>query len=149
MNIVNILKKPVITEKTYKLMEMNKYVFVVHPQANKGEIKIAFEKIFGVKVQDVNLLKLKPKKKRVGRFLGKKPGVKKAIITLKPGQKLDAFKTDDEKVQSNKTLETKSIFERFKSTFSKSKPNKNIILPKNENDKIITKTVKEDPVKEK
>jgi large subunit ribosomal protein L23 len=70
---------------------LNKVCFAVHSQANKIEVKRAVEEVLKVKVQDVNILNLSGKVKRTGRFLGRKPGWRKAIITLKEGEKLDIF----------------------------------------------------------
>lgn len=120
MNMLQILQKPVITEKTYKLMEMNQYVFFVHPKADKEQIKSAFQTVFGVQVQSVNLIKIKRKKKRLGKFLGHKPGGKKAIITLKPGQDFNLLKEDDQgQTSKDTTVAAKtSIFDRFRKVFS-------------------------------
>ncbi|GAW90908.1 50S ribosomal protein L23 [Calderihabitans maritimus] len=86
-----VLIKPVITEKSMALKEDNKYTFIVDKNANKIEIKKAVEELFNVKVLKVNTMNLKGKKKRMGRFEGKTPDRKKAIVTLKPGDKIDLF----------------------------------------------------------
>jgi large subunit ribosomal protein L23 len=89
----DIIIKPVITEKSNKLMEdERKYTFEVALDASKGEIKHAIEQLFGVKVKKVNTMIVKPKKKRViGKFrrYGTTKKWKKAIITLEEGQELD------------------------------------------------------------
>lgn len=82
MNYRDIIKAPIITEKTAKLKENNMYVFSVDIKANKTQIKTAIEKIFNVKVESVNTINVKPKKKRVGRYVGKTNKVKKAIVKL-------------------------------------------------------------------
>lgn len=78
----DIIKRPVITEKTSELMAVNKYVFEVDLRSNKTEIKDAIEAIFGVKVKNVNTIKMPAKPKRYGRYSGFTSVWKKAIITL-------------------------------------------------------------------
>ncbi|WP_018131282.1 50S ribosomal protein L23 [Effusibacillus pohliae] len=78
----DIIKRPVITERSTELMEANKYTFEVDLKANKTEIKKAIEDIFGVKVAKVNTMRVPAKQKRVGRFVGKTSEWKKAIVTL-------------------------------------------------------------------
>ena len=88
----DIIKVPLITEKSTILKEKeNKYAFLVDSRANKNEIKKAIEEIFKVKVLMVNTSYLRGKKKRVGRHSGKTPDVKKAILTLKEGEKIEIF----------------------------------------------------------
>jgi len=87
----DIIIKPVITEKSMNLLADNKYTFVVDRRANKTEIKNAIENIFSVKVDNVRTISVKGKPKRMGRFEGRTPNRKKAIITLKPGQKIRLF----------------------------------------------------------
>lgn len=86
-----VLIRPVISEKSMKLMEENKYTFYVDKNANKIEIKNAVEKMFNVTVLKVNTMNVKGKVKRMGRFQGKTPTRKKAIVTLKPGDKIEIF----------------------------------------------------------
>jgi large subunit ribosomal protein L23 len=81
-----VIIEPVLTEKSVSLKEMNKYVFKVANDATKIDIKKAVEEIFKVKVGDVKIVKMKPKKKRIGRFEGYRSGWKKAIVTLKEGK---------------------------------------------------------------
>ncbi|WP_132769312.1 50S ribosomal protein L23 [Tepidibacillus fermentans] len=78
----DIIKRPVITERSTELMEGNKYVFEVEMKANKTEIKQAIEDIFGVKVEKVNTIKMPAKPKRYGRYSGYTSAWKKAIVTL-------------------------------------------------------------------
>lgn len=78
----DIIRRPVITEASTDLMEDKKYVFEVDPRANKVEVKKAIETIFGVKVEKVNTMRVKGKIKRYGRYSGRRPERKKAIITL-------------------------------------------------------------------
>ncbi|MGI5921928.1 MAG: 50S ribosomal protein L23 [Syntrophomonadaceae bacterium] len=87
----DIIIKPVVTEKSMNLLADNKYTFIVDKRANKTEVKNAIEKLFEVKVQSVNTMNIKGKPKRVGRFEGKRPNRKKAVVTLKPGHKIRLF----------------------------------------------------------
>jgi len=86
---LEILKAPVVTEKSQTLKEKGKYVFKVDPKANKTEIKNAIEKIFNVNVEKIATLNEKPKKRRVGRYTGLTNRSKRAIVTLKDGQTID------------------------------------------------------------
>ena len=85
----DIIKAPIITEKSSNLKLNNTYVFSVDVKANKTQIKDAIEKIFNVKVESVNTLNVKPKKKRVGRYVGKTNKVKKAIVKLNEGSSIE------------------------------------------------------------
>jgi large subunit ribosomal protein L23 len=78
----DVLLAPVISEKSYGLLEENKYTFVVAPGANKTQIKIAVEKVFGVKVVNVNTLNRQGKRKRTRAGYGKRKDTKRAIVTL-------------------------------------------------------------------
>ena len=89
MDIHRILIRPTITEKSTLLQESGKYTFQVAQRANKVEVKEAVEKSFGVTVMDVNITKLHGKVKRYGPKLSKHPDVKKAVITLKPGDRIN------------------------------------------------------------
>ena len=82
---LEIIKAPVITEKSAALAQEGKYVFKVDPKANKTEIKQAIEKIFNVKVESVNTSNSHPKKRRVGRYTGMTNKYKKAIVKLAKG----------------------------------------------------------------
>lgn len=81
-NARDIIKRPVITERSTDMMEENKFVFEVDLKANKTEIKAALEEIFGVTVAKVNTLRVPSKQKRVGRHVGRTSEWKKAIVTL-------------------------------------------------------------------
>lgn len=83
----DILLAPVISEKSYGLLEENKYTFVVHPDSNKTSIKIAVEKVFGVKVVSVNTMNRQGKRKRTRYGYGKRKDTKRAIVTLSPESK--------------------------------------------------------------
>jgi large subunit ribosomal protein L23 len=82
----DVLLAPVISEKSYGLLDENKYTFVVAPDANKTQIKIAVEKVFGVKVADVNTLNRPGKRKRTRYGYGKRADTKRAIVTLREGR---------------------------------------------------------------
>lgn len=86
---LEIIKSPVVTEKASKLGENNQYAFYVDPKSNKTEIKLAIEKIFGVKVLEIKTINVHPKKKRVGRYAGLTNRKKKAIVTLDKGQAIE------------------------------------------------------------
>ncbi|MBN1970303.1 MAG: 50S ribosomal protein L23 [Candidatus Delongbacteria bacterium] len=87
-----ILKKPVLTEKGIGLQSKeNKYTFIVAKDANKIEICKAVESKFNVNVTDVNTMNFLGKYKRVGRFIGRKSAYKKAVVTVKEGQKIEFF----------------------------------------------------------
>lgn len=87
----DIILRPVITEKSTRQMEENKYTFMVPMKANKIEIKHAVETIFKVKVRDVSTVRVLGKTKRMGRHVGKRPDWKKAIVTLAEGQRIEFF----------------------------------------------------------
>ncbi len=88
----DVLLAPVISEKSYGLLESNTYTFVVHPSSNKTQIKIAIEKIFAVKVTSVNTANRPGKRKRARAGFGKRKDTKRAIVTLAPGSKpIDLF----------------------------------------------------------
>lgn len=93
MNLVahDIIIRPIITEKSSGLIELNKYTFEVHKSANKIQIRNAVEQIFKVKVLSVNTMNVHPKPKRMGAFLGKTRSWKKAIVALAEGQRIEFF----------------------------------------------------------
>jgi large subunit ribosomal protein L23 len=86
-----ILLKPVVSEKSYSLLDENKYTFLVDPRANKTEIKIAVEKVFGVKVLSVNTMNRDGKRKRTAIGFGKRNDTKRAIVQVAAGQRIDIF----------------------------------------------------------
>ena len=90
-NPYDVLIKPTVSEKSIMLMEENKYSFIVAKEANKVEIKHAVEEAFNVKVLNVTTRVLKGKVKRMGRYEGKRPDTKRAIVTLKAGDKIQVF----------------------------------------------------------
>ena len=87
----DILIRPVVSEKSYALLDEGKYTFIVDPRANKTEIKIAIEAIFDVKVTSVNTLNRQGKRRRTRYGSGKKADTKRAIITVAEGQSIDIF----------------------------------------------------------
>lgn len=93
MNLVahDIVIRPIITEKSSGLMEMNKYTFEVHPSANKIQIRNAVEAIFKVKVLSVHVQNIHGKPKRMGVFQGKSRSWKKAIVSLAEGERIEFF----------------------------------------------------------
>jgi large subunit ribosomal protein L23 len=92
MNKWEIIKGPIITEKSNDLLENeSKYTFKVALEANKVEIKQAIEAIYKVKVLDVNTVRVLPKRRRVGKYEGYRPAYKKAIVKLAKDEKIDAF----------------------------------------------------------
>jgi large subunit ribosomal protein L23 len=92
MNEYDIVVRPVITEKSTLLKDAgNQYVFEVQRDANKIEIKKAVEKLFKVKVVAVHVANMEGKKKRLGRFAGKRPDWKKAVVKLSPKDKITIF----------------------------------------------------------
>ena len=97
MNAYDIIRRPIITEKSMKIEydrqgnEIKKYTFEVPKTVNKLEIKYAVEEVFGVKVAKVNTMNYDGKLKRMGRFEGRRAAWKKAIVTLKPDSKTIEF----------------------------------------------------------
>ncbi len=87
----SVLLAPVVSEKSYSLTEAGKYTFRVHPDAHKTQIRQAVEEIFKVTVLDVHIVKVPSKPKRRGLFRGTRPGGKKAIVKLAPGQSIPIF----------------------------------------------------------
>ena len=89
----DVILKPVVSEKSYSLLDANTYTFVVHPDANKIEIRQAVESIFGVKVAKVNTLNRQGKRRRNRRSFtyGKRADTKRALITLVDGDRIDLF----------------------------------------------------------
>jgi len=83
--------KPWITEKTQELMASNKYVFRLRKKTTKKEAKIAIEKLYDVRVESVNMINVPSKARRFGRYTGTKSAVRKAIATLKKGDKIEIF----------------------------------------------------------
>lgn len=92
MHVYEVLKRPVMTEKSMLLADEGKYVFEVDRRANKHQVKEAVETIFNVHVASVNIIRMPPKRARYGRrVVVKEPMWKKAIVTLAPGEKIPLF----------------------------------------------------------
>ena len=91
MNLYEVLRRPLITEKSTLLQAQNKYQFEIADGANKPMIKQAVEKAFKVKVTGVNVVTVRGKSKRMGRRTVMTPPWKKAVVTLKPGDKIEFF----------------------------------------------------------
>jgi large subunit ribosomal protein L23 len=87
----DILLAPVISEKSYGLLDENKYTFIVHPDANKTQIKIAVEEVFGVSVTGVNTANRQGKRIRTRRGFGRRKDTKRAIVSLAQGDRIDIF----------------------------------------------------------
>jgi large subunit ribosomal protein L23 len=87
----DVIIAPVVSEKSYALLDEGRYTFLVHPKSNKTEIKQAVEAVFGVKVASVNTMNRAGKKKRFGLKYGKRKDTKRAIVTLAEGESIDIF----------------------------------------------------------
>jgi len=87
----DILLAPVISEKSYALLDENKYTFIVSPDANKTQIKIAVEQVFGVRVTGVNTINRQGKTLRTRFGVGKRANTKRAIVSLADGDRIDIF----------------------------------------------------------
>ncbi|BCJ37880.1 hypothetical protein Athai_53830 [Actinocatenispora thailandica] len=87
----DVIDRPVVSEKSYGLLDQNKYTFLVHPDSNKTQIKIAIQQIFNVKVLSVNTINRQGKRKRTRTGFGKRKDTKRAIVTLAPGDRIEAF----------------------------------------------------------
>lgn len=87
----DVILRPVVSEKSYNLLDEGKYTFIVSPDANKTEIKIAIEAIFKVKVTSVNTLNREGKTRRTRFGIGKKANTKRAIVTVAEGDRIDIF----------------------------------------------------------
>ncbi len=86
-----VLIRPVVSEKSYHQITENRYTFRVHQDAHKTQVRQAVEELFDVKVVGVNIVKMPAKPKRRGMFRGTRPGWKKAIVELRPGDKIEIF----------------------------------------------------------
>jgi large subunit ribosomal protein L23 len=91
MHLYEVLRRPLITEKNTDLQIQGKYVFEVANNANKTQVKQAVETAFKVDVTAVNIMTVQGKKKRMGRGEVQRPSWKKAVVTLKPGDKIELF----------------------------------------------------------
>ncbi len=92
MHTFEVLRRPLITEKSTILQDaQNKYAFEVDPRANKVQVKAAVEEAFSVKVTEVNMATIKGKRKRFGPRLVQRPSWKKAVVSLRPGDRIQIF----------------------------------------------------------
>lgn len=91
MQLYEVLRRPLVTEKGATLQAQGKYLFEVAKVANKNQVKQAVEKAFDVQVTAVNMVSVPGKTRRMGRRVFKTPSWKKAIVTLKPGDKIELF----------------------------------------------------------
>jgi large subunit ribosomal protein L23 len=87
----DVLLAPVVSEKSYSLLDQNKYTFLVQRDSNKTEIKIAVEQVFNVKVTNVNTLNRAGKRRRTRAGYGSRPDMKRAIVSVAEGQRIDIF----------------------------------------------------------
>ena len=87
----DVIFAPVVSEKSYSVLDQNWYTFLVHPDANKTEIKIAIQQIFNVRVVSVNTLNREGKRKRTRTGYGKRKDVKRAMVRLADGDRIEAF----------------------------------------------------------
>jgi len=87
----DVLIAPIVSEKSYALLDENKYTFLVHKDSNKTEIKIAVEKVFNVKVTSVNTINRQGKTRRTRFGMGKRANTKRAIVSLAEGERIDIF----------------------------------------------------------
>jgi large subunit ribosomal protein L23 len=86
-----VLLAPVVSEKSYNQIDQHRYTFKVHKDAHRLQVRQAVEELFGVHVLSVNMSKVPPKPKRRGMQAGKKPGWKKAVVQLRPGETIEIF----------------------------------------------------------
>jgi large subunit ribosomal protein L23 len=89
----DVILAPVVSEKSYALLDEGRYTFLVHPTTNKTEIKQAVQAIFGVKVVSVNTINRKGKRKRFGTRYGQRKDTKRAVVTLAEGETIDIFES--------------------------------------------------------
>ena len=87
----DVLLAPIISEKSYGLLDENKYTFLVHPDANKTQIKIAVEQVFNVSVLGVNTINRPGKRKRSRTGFGRRKATKRAIVSVADGDRIDIF----------------------------------------------------------
>jgi len=87
----DVLLAPLVSEKSYGLLDLNQYTFLVRPDSNKTEIKTAVEKVFGVRVTSVNTMNREGKRKRTRFGTGQRVSTKRAVVTLADGDRIDIF----------------------------------------------------------
>ena len=91
LNVYEVLRRPLITEKNTMLADQHKFTFEVAREANTTQVKVAVEQLFNVNVVKVNVINVRGKMKRVGKSRGMSSNWKKAIVTLRDGEKIDVF----------------------------------------------------------
>jgi len=91
MHASQVVLKPIVSEKSYEATTRGSYTFKVHPDAHKTQIRQAVEELFDVKVERVNVVKVAAKPKRRGLHRGVRPGWKKAVVQLRPGDTIEIF----------------------------------------------------------
>ena len=91
MDASQILLAPIVSEKSYAGTSVGKYTFRVHDDAHRTQVRQAVEQLFDVKVERVNIIKVQAKPKRRGLFKGTRPGWKKAVVQLRPGDRIEFF----------------------------------------------------------
>lgn len=109
MNLHDVIKYPYLSEKSSKNYDQGIYVFAVDKRTNKAEVKHVVEFIFKVKVAKVNIIPVRKKPKKVGKFAGFKSAYKKAIVTLQDGYSIQIFKEKEPEIDSNKNIENKKV----------------------------------------
>ncbi|AAV27446.1 50S ribosomal protein L23 [Mesomycoplasma hyopneumoniae] len=119
MNVNEIIKGPILTEKSYQLMSSGVYSFKVSPKTNRSETKKAVEYIFNVKVEKVNIFTVPKKEKKLGKSKGFTTKYKKALVKLMPGYTINLF--EDESPQDQKDSETVSENTEEKAKIAKKK----------------------------
>ncbi|THJ76295.1 50S ribosomal protein L23 [Candidatus Frankia alpina] len=87
----DVILRPVVSEKSYGLLDENVYTFIVHPDANKTQIKLAVQQIFNVRVLGVNTINRQGKRKRAKHGWGQRSATKRALVSLAPGQTIEIF----------------------------------------------------------
>jgi large subunit ribosomal protein L23 len=91
LHLNEVLLAPVVSEKSYNLIDERKYAFKIHPDAHRTQVRQAVEELFDVHVERVNILKVQPKPKRRGLIKGVRPGWKKAIVQIREGETIPIF----------------------------------------------------------
>ena len=91
MHASQVILAPIVSEKSYAASTRGSYTFKVHPDSHKTQIRQAVEQLFDVKVERVNVIKVQAKPKRRGQYTGVRPGWKKAVVTLQPGDRIEIF----------------------------------------------------------
>ncbi|UVD81780.1 50S ribosomal protein L23 [Mycoplasma iguanae] len=119
MNVNQVIKRPILTEKTYEQMPLGVYTFAVDKKTNKVEVKKAVEFIFDVKVESVNIFNVAKKPKKLGRFQGFTTSYKKAIVKLAEGHSIQLF--EDETIETNEEKATPKAVEEKKPSAAEEK----------------------------